>query len=420
MNKKEFKVRGAAELQTSPHPSNINAERMMGGFIIIGLPHGAKLDDLELVEHIKRHSKNSPIVMLAGDNSESQIEAALKIGMSDYFKWPCQAKTIRERFRTRMNENVVEPSDYLAESDGFVTGKNLFMVKIKDYLKKIAVTDSNVLLTGETGTGKDIAAEFIHRNSTRKSRPLLCVNCTAFPETLLESELFGYEKGSFTNAMTARPGKFEMASGGTLFLDEIGDMDMGAQAKILRAIEKKEIWRIGGEKPYLSDFRLITATNRDPEKLINNGRFRDDLYYRLNIARVHIPPLRDRKEDLEDLVYYAIEVLNKKFNTRIRGVTSEVKTLFHTYDWPGNIRQLNNVIEASFINSPLNVINYNDLPEFFRMLVGSKNQKHNNECDKLQRVLLETGWNISKAAEKMSVSRMTLYRKMTKYRISRL
>ncbi|MFA6009000.1 MAG: sigma-54 dependent transcriptional regulator [Desulfobacteraceae bacterium] len=419
MNKKEFKVKGTAEPQTAHHALKRNTEGMMGGFIIIGLPHGAKIDDLELVEHIKRHSKNSPIVMLAGDNSESQIEAALKIGMSDFFKWPCQAKTILERFKIRMHENLLEPSSDYSESDGFVTGKSPLMKKIKDYLKKIAVTDSNVLLTGETGTGKDIAAEYIHKNSIRKIRPLLCVNCTAFPETLLESELFGYEKGAFTSAMTARPGKFEMASGGTLFLDEIGDMGMSAQAKILRAIEKKEIWRIGGDKPYLSDFRLITATNRNPEHLIDTGQFREDLYYRLNIARVHLPPLRDRREDIEELTHYAIGVLNRKLNTRIRGVSSEVKTLFHTYDWPGNVRQLNNVIEASFINSPLHIITYHDLPESFRMHFYSKNQNHNGECDELQRVLLETGWNISKAAEKMSVSRMTLYRKMNKYRITR-
>lgn len=419
MNKKEFKVKGTAEPQVVNPALKINPEGMMGGFIIIGLPHGAKIDDLELVEHIKRHSKNSPIVMLAGDNSESQIEAALKIGMSDYFKWPCQAKTILERFKIRMHENLLEPSPDYSESDGFVTGKSPLMKKIKDYLKKIAVTDSNVLLTGETGTGKDVAAEYIHRNSMRKIRPLLCVNCTAFPETLLESELFGYEKGAFTSAMTARPGKFEMASGGTLFLDEIGDMGLGAQAKILRAIEKKEIWRIGGDKPYLSDFRLITATNRDPEHLIGTGQFRDDLYYRLNIARVHLPPLRDRREDIEELTHYAIGVLNRKLKTRVRGISSEVKALFNSYDWPGNIRQLNNVIEASFINSPLSVINYHDLPESFRALVGSRFKKNNNESEKIQCLLAETGWNISKAAEKMSVSRMTLYRKMAKYHISR-
>lgn len=419
MNKKEFKVKGTAEPQAGSHALKRNAEGMMGGFIIIGLPHGAKLDDLELVEHIKKHSKNSPVVMLAGDNSESQIEAALKIGMSDFFHWPCQARSILERFKIRMHENMVVPYPDHAESDGFVTGKSPLMKRIKDYLKKIALTDSNVLLTGETGTGKDVAAEYIHRNSIRKTRPLLCVNCTAFPETLLESELFGYEKGAFTSAMTARPGKFEMASGGTLFLDEIGDMGMGAQAKILRAIEKKEIWRIGGDKPYLSDFRLITATNRNPEHLIDTGQFREDLYYRLNIARVHLPPLRDRGEDIEELTHYAIGLLNRKLKTKVRGVSSEVKTLFHTYDWPGNVRQLNNVIEASFINSPLNVINYHDLPESFRMLVGSRHKKNNSECEKIQCLLAETGWNISKAAEKMSVSRMTLYRKMAKYQITR-
>jgi transcriptional regulator with PAS, ATPase and Fis domain len=419
MKKKEFKVKGTAEAQAADHSEDIKNAESLCGFIIIGLHQGTTLDDLELVNHIRRRSKNSPVVMLAGENSERQVEAALGIGMEECFKWPCRASDIMERFRGRMNTSRVDAPSAAREPDGFVTAGSPVMIKIKEYLKKIADTDSNVLLTGETGTGKDIAAEYIHRNSKRSSRPLLCVNCTAFPETLLESELFGYEKGSFTNAIAAKPGKFEMAAGGTLFLDEIGDMGLNAQAKILRAIEKKEIWRIGGDKPYLSDFRLIAATNRDPEQLVGMGRFRDDLYYRLNIARVHMPPLRDRREDVEALTVYAIDVLNRKFNTNIRGVSSEVIELFVKYSWPGNIRQLNNVIEASFINSPVKVIQFNDLPESFRQLAEPMGGSRGGELDRIQGILSETGWNISKTAEKMKVSRMTLYRKMAKYHISR-
>ena len=419
MKKKEFKVKGTAEVQAVNHSEGIKNAESLCGFIIIGLHQGTTLDDLELVDHIRRRSKNRPVVMLAGENSERQVEAALGIGMEECFKWPCRARTIMESIRGRMDTGRADAPPAAREPDGFVTAGSPVMIKIKEYLKKIADTDSNVLLTGETGTGKDIAAEYIHRNSKRRSRPLLCVNCTAFPETLLESELFGYEKGSFTNAIAAKPGKFEMAAGGTLFLDEIGDMGLNAQAKILRAIEKKEIWRIGGDKPYLSDFRLIAATNRDPEQLVGMGRFRDDLYYRLNIARVHIPPLRDRREDIEALTLYAIDVLNRKFNTNIRGVSSEVLDFFGKYDWPGNIRQLNNVIEASFINSPVKVIQFNDLPESFRRLAEPTVGSNGGELDRIQAILSETGWNISKTAEKMKVSRMTLYRKMAKYHISR-
>ena len=415
MAKKEFKVKGAA-VAGRRGSGNSNHHGPIGGVVIIGLPQSETIDDPELVDQIRRQATSRPVLVLAGKNSKRQIEAALDIGMDHFLRWPCQARSIMEKFA---DLHGVEPSlsPEVADIDGFVASRSPAMKKIKDYLKKVALKDSNVLLTGETGTGKHVAAEFIHQNSLRKSNPLLCVNCTAFPETLLESELFGYEKGAFTNAMTARPGKFEMASGGTLFLDEIGDMGLSAQAKILRAIEKKEIWRIGGGKPCLSDFRLITATNRDPEQLIGTGRFRDDLYYRLNIARVHLPPLRERKEDIEALAGHAIGLLNSKFNMEIRGFTPEVIELFHHYDWPGNIRQLNNVIEASFINNPVHDIGFDDLPESFRSLLNRKGGRTVNEHEKILKTLAETGWNISRASEKLDISRMTLYRKMTKDRI---
>jgi DNA-binding NtrC family response regulator len=409
--KKKFKVKGAAESQVHANSdeSQILGEICPGGFIIIGASSEKDMDELGLVENIRKYNKKMPIILIAGNNSEKQMLAALKIGVNDFFKWPFSTEGIVESIK---NHHDPEGDDW------FIASQSAAMKKLKLYLKKIALTDSNVLITGETGTGKDVAAEFIHRNSMRKNSPLLSINCTAFPETLLESELFGYEKGSFTNALAARPGKFEMASGGTLFLDEIGDMGIGAQAKILRAIEKKEIWRIGGERPYLSDFRLITATNRDPEYLISIGKFRDDLYYRLNIARVHIPPLRDRKEDIGALSDFAVTVLNRKFNTKIRGIDGAVLSLFKKYDWPGNVRQLNNVIEAAYINSPRFKISVTDLPDSFRENVIN-NKILSSELTKIRTVLGENGWNISKAAKQMSMSRMTLYRKMVKYHISR-
>ena len=419
MTKKEFRVKGAA---VAGHSGSAEARYNgpIGGVVIIGLPKGGKLDDPELVDHIRRHATSRPVLVLTGENSQRQIEAALDIGMDHFLRWPCQASSVMEKFADLRGvpEQVTSPG--IVDHDGFVVSRSPAMIKIKDYLKKVALTDSNVLLTGETGTGKDVAAEFIHKNSLRKTNPLLCVNCTAFPETLLESELFGYEKGAFTSAMTARPGKFEMAAGGTLFLDEIGDMGLSAQAKILRAIEKKEIWRIGGGKPCMSDFRLITATNRDPEQLIGSGRFRDDLYYRLNIARVHLPPLRERKEDIEALAGHAIGRLNIRFNMEIRGLGEDVLDLFRRYDWPGNIRQLSNVIEAAFINAPVHVIRYEDLPESFKKLMGRKGGRNASEHEKILKTLSETGWNISRASEKLDVSRMTLYRKMAKYSIKKL
>ncbi len=418
MGKREFKVKGAAEVQRTCQLLN-HGEIKMGGFIIVGLPQVESAEDIELVNHLKRHSSNRPVIMLAGNNSDEQIEAALNIGVGGLFNGTEQARFVVDKFKSAIVRSGERNETMDSDSDGFVVGENERMKKIKGALLKISQTDCNVLLTGETGTGKDVAAEFIHRNSARCTRPFLCVNCTAFPETLLESELFGYEKGAFTSAVSARPGKFEMASGGSLFLDEIGDMGINAQAKILRTIEKKEIWRIGGEKPCSTDFRLIAATNRDPEHLIHGGQFREDLYYRLNIARVHLPSLRDRMEDMEALVGHILRVLNSRFNASVREVSKDVMALFLSYSWPGNIRQLNNVIEASYINSPRHIITLKDLPESFMDVMVTKSRKTCDEFGSIEKALTEAGGNISKAATLMNVSRMTLYRKMARYGIIR-
>lgn len=418
MTKRRFRVKGMASAERAVSPEISSCDNI-GGVVIIGLPRGEMTNDLELLEAIRRHVPGCPVVVLAGENSEKQIEAAIDIGVTHFLKWPDHASSVMKKFSSSrmLSENF--KAGNTDDSNDFIVSKNPLMKKIRDYLKKVALTDSNVLLTGETGTGKDVAAEFIHSCSIRKEKPFLCVNCTAFPDSLLESELFGYEKGAFTSAVVSRPGKFEMASGGTLFLDEIGDMDLSAQAKILRVIEKKEIWRIGADRPNVSDFRLITATNREPEELVSKGRFREDLYYRLNIARVHLPPLRERKEDIEALSAHIIGLFNARFNMNIAGVTDDVMKIFYSYDWPGNIRQLSNVIEASFISAPVSVIRYEDLPESFRKLLAGKKPTGFSEHEKILETLLETGWNISRASEKLDISRMTLYRKMEKFKIKR-
>ncbi|GAB6095340.1 hypothetical protein JCM14469_15920 [Desulfatiferula olefinivorans] len=414
MKRRRYKVKGAAE-RDCPDPSMIGGTDPCTpgrGFVIIG-SSSEPFDELSLVENIRRHDKSTPILMIAGQTSEKQMEAALDIGISGFIGLSPPSDIL-----AHLKKHGAAPTEASCRDDAsegrFLVGSSPAMKAVNEHLDRIARTDSTVLITGETGTGKDLAAEYIHAKSPRRVHPLVSLNCTAFPESLLESELFGYEKGTFTNALTPRCGKFELAAGGTLFLDEIGDLALNAQAKLLRAIEKKEIWRIGGSRPVPTDFRLITATNGNLETMIGKGTFRNDLYYRLNIARVHLPPLRERPEDIEDLCRLALTRFNRKLGRAVVAVGSEVLDLFQRFSWPGNVRQLNNMIEAAFINATRDTLTLSDLPEAFRTMAGRSPESGNAEARHILRMLEESGMNKSLAARKMNISRMTLYRRMAR------
>jgi transposase len=282
----------------------------------------------------------------------------------------------------------------------------------------VASTESNVLITGETGTGKELVAEQIHRHSARYRKPFICVNCTAVPDGLLESELFGYERGAFTGATTLSRGKFELADGGTLFLDEIGDMSPYAQAKILRAVDGKEVHRLGGQRGIPLNVRVIAATNQDLEHLVAANQFRRDLYFRLNVARIHLPPLRERKQDLMPLSEHYFHQLSEQLGRNLRGFTADVYASLLHYDWPGNVRELRNLVEAVFIRCESPAVSFMDLPELFRTRLGEATGFPVGEDDLLLSALLSTNWNKSKAAAKLCWSRMTLYRKLEKYHIT--
>jgi transcriptional regulator with PAS, ATPase and Fis domain len=305
--------------------------------------------------------------------------------------------------------------------DRFIIGQSESFQNIKSYAIKTAATDSTILITGETGTGKELTAELIHKKSLKSDKPFVHINCAALPENLLESELFGYERGAFTGAINSKQGKFEMAEDGTIFLDEIGDLNMQSQAKILSAIERKEVFHLGGgSKAVPLNARIIAATNRDPEQMVANGKFREDLYYRLNIARIHIPPLRDRKEDIIPLIDYYIQRYNNQFGLKVEGLTDEALSFLICYNWPGNVRELKNIIESTFINLPPKKISFMDLPEMFKKKLKEDNRLNESEKEKLLSALLATSWNVSKCAQMLKWSRMTLYRKMAKYQISRM
>jgi len=298
-------------------------------------------------------------------------------------------------------------------------GESLPMRNVKSYITKLGSTNSNVLITGETGTGKELAAELVHHCSSRREKPFLTINSAAIPDSLVESELFGHERGAFTGAEFRNEGKLVAANGGSIFLDEIADLSPFAQAKILRAIENKEIYRLGSKSGHSINIRFIAATNQNLEDLVAEGKFRKDLFYRLNVARVHLPPLRERKEDLPFLLDYFIKGLNRRFGLQVRRLTEETLEHLLAYDWPGNIRELKNLLEAVFVDLSSSEISLDALPEQFRSRCERSKSGPCSEQDELLRALLSTKWNKSKAAEKLRWSRMTLYRRMARYHIVR-
>jgi DNA-binding NtrC family response regulator len=382
--------------------------------ICLGCTERLPVKDLAAVRKLSgAGEKRIPIVLITSRGSEELAVEAFRGGVSEYLRVP---------FSRHELESIVMSLCPPANGAGLIeaermVGQSHAVKEIKTYIEKVARTSSNVLITGETGTGKELIAELIHKNSARANRPLVCINCAAIPDTLLESELFGYERGAFTGAHASHDGKLKLADGGTLFLDEIGDMSPYAQAKLLRVIESREIQKLGSDKTQSVDFRLIAATNCDLESVTKEGKFRRDLFFRLNVGRIHLPPLRERKEDILPLAHFFRQENSRRFARSTSGFASSAEEMFLTHDWPGNIRELKNVIEAALIN-----LDSEDallqLPALFCAAVGRKEEIGVAELDRILIALSETHWNKSQAAEKLHWSRMTLYRKMSRYQIS--
>jgi two-component system response regulator HydG len=291
------------------------------------------------------------------------------------------------------------------------------MVDLGAYIGKVARSEAVVLITGETGTGKERVAESIHQESARRSKPFICVNCAAIPDSLLESELFGYDRGAFTGAQGSYLGKFRSAAGGTAFLDEIGEMTLIGQAKILRVLESREVFPLGAVRMTTVDVRFVAATNQELEPLVADGRFRRDLFYRLNIARIAVKPLREHKEDIPELVEHYVHEFNLRYHCNVHKPNQALLDCLIQYDWPGNVRELRNMVEAVFIDPPAGPVSLESLPESFRALFDRYEMSAPSERERMVSALYQTNWNKSKAAEQLKWSRMTLYRKLSKYRI---
>jgi PAS domain S-box-containing protein len=301
-----------------------------------------------------------------------------------------------------------------AESHRLI-GKSRKMQNVFTLIKLVADTESTILITGETGTGKELAAEELHEKSVRAARPFIKVNCSAIPETLLESELFGHVKGAFTGAVRDKVGRFQLAEGGTIFLDEIGDISPMIQLKLLRILQKKEFERVGDTLTLKADIRIISATNKDLRKLIARGLFREDLYYRLKVMSIHLPPLRSNREDIPCLVEHFLRVFNARFNKEICGLSPEAYKIFMSYDWPGNVRELEHALEHAFVLCEETVITPRHIPDEIACMSPGKHMKHAEpvtDAERLKDALIKTGWNKTRAAKMLGLDRTTLYRKM--------
>lgn len=390
----------------------------------------AGMDGLEVLQAIREKNAELPVIMISGHGTIETAVEATKLGAFDFLPKPLDRDKLIIAIRNALQQaRLTTEYRKLQES---VEGKWQILgesQKVKDILSlvsRVAPTDARVLITGENGTGKELVARAIHRQSKRADGMFVEVNCAAIPAELIESELFGHEKGSFTGATAQRMGKFEQANGGTLFLDEIGDMSLNAQAKVLRALEEGTIERVGGTKLISVDVRVIAATNKDIHAAVKNASFRDDLYHRLKVIPIHVPPLRERRDDIPILVRSFIKDVCARNGMAQKSITAEALRSLETRDWPGNIRELRNAVERMVILSPGTEIDPDLLEpspagaggEFEDVLSkGGKFQefKERAEAAFIKRQLDVHHWNISKTAEALDIQRSHLYTKMKRY-----
>ncbi|HBH88029.1 MAG TPA: DNA-binding response regulator [Syntrophaceae bacterium] len=397
-----------------------------------------KLDGMGLLERVIREYPSTPVIIITAHGTIAKAVDALKKGAFDYITKPFDRdelkSVIHKAIKTRrLSEEELFLSPEEIDRQGIVGGSEP-MLKIYDTIKKVAPTSTTVLITGETGTGKDLIAYTIHKNSPRKSNPFVKINCAAIPENLIESELFGHEKGAFTGAVSTKPGKFELADKGTLFLDEVGEIPREMQVKLLRVIQDHEFERVGGLRTIKVDVRLITATNRNLHQDVKDGRFREDLYYRLNVFPTHLSPLRERKEDILPLTDYFIEKFNRKLERSVKHIDERVQEILLRYDWPGNIRELENFIERIVLLAGGDTITLEDIPPEWKSAAevlsisqpaGQKKpfkdfvKGHMEEVEKqsIIQCLEECGGNVTKAAQRLGLSRKGLQLKMIKYNL---
>ncbi len=414
---------GTAE-SASEALSRVAEQRWDAALLDIKMPG---TDGIELQRRLHEVDPQLIVIMMTGYASVETAVAALKNGAYDYVTKPLDpdeiahlVKNALSHRRTQQENIVLKETVAEALRPPDLVGKSAAMQKVLEAIETVGPTDATVLITGESGTGKELVARAVHAASPRRYKPLVVIHCGALTETLLESELFGHEKGAFTGAQYRKKGKFEIAEGGTVFLDEIGDISLKTQTDLLRVLQEREITRVGSNQPIKVDFRCIAATNKNLEALIEEGKFRPDLFYRLNVFRIELPALRERVEDIPLLVEHFVQKFSQAMNKRINRVSPEAMYALQQNDWPGNVRELENAIERAMV-----VAQEPELREHDFIL---KARNHNGTASKsleeiekahILRVLEGCGWNQTRAAEVLGIDRVTLHHKIKRYGWSR-
>ncbi len=381
------------------------------------------MNGMEILKHIKDSSKLTEVVVITGHGTIKTAVEAMKEGASDFLTKPCSLEEIEITLRKCLEARDYKRDSLLLSRKGKLASYSEFVFEsslmkgILERINKISCADCPVLVTGETGVGKEVIAGIIHRLSDRVDKPFVALNVASIPKELVESELFGYEKGAFSGADRSKEGFFELAHGGTLFLDEIGELELSLQAKLLRAIESKRFYRLGGRKEIESDVRVIAATNRDIRELVKEGRFREDLYFRLNVVEIEIPPLRYRKEDILPLAHHFLKVFSRKYGKEVKGFTAEAEKLLLNYSWRGNVRELRNLVERSVLFAEGELIGASDISCLIPDEEESSGKLEDIEKEYILKVLRQVQFNKKKASEILGIPLRTLYRKLEAYGI---
>ncbi len=388
------------------------------------------MDGLEVLEFMRENYPEIVVIMVSGNAEIAHAVQATKKGAFDFLEKPLDQNRILITIQNALKNKKLHQQNLvlkqIVSQDRQLLGASHAMQEIFSTIKRLSATEARILITGENGTGKELIARSIHQNSSRADAPFVDVNCAAIPESLIESELFGHEKGAFTHAFEKRKGKFEQADLGTIFLDEIGDMSLSAQAKVLRVLEENKIERVGGNQTIKINVRVIAATNKDLQQLCKEGNFREDLYYRLNVVPIHLPPLRERPEDISILISHFLVLFAQKYSCKIKKISSDALSLMQSYSWPGNIRELRNVIERLVILSDQDIIsssqvkNYlpapnNQIDDIAVSLNTFEDFKRESEKIFILKKLVENNWNVKKTAEILNMQRSNLYKKIEKY-----
>lgn len=386
------------------------------------------MDGIQTLQEIKSIKEDLPVIMISGHGNIELAVKATRIGAYDFLEKPLSLERVLLASKRALERRALEIENRALKDDltrkWRLIGESSKMKNLREQIDMAAQSNSRVLILGESGSGKEVVARLLHKRSPRAEKPFVEVNCAAIPQELIESELFGHEKGSFTGAFEKKKGKFELADKGTLFLDEVGDMSLQTQAKVLRVIETQEFQRVGGNRNIKVDVRIIAATNKDLKEEVKKGNFREDLYFRLNVIPLSVPPLREKKEDIPDLVEYFLESLAVEYGQHPKKIMPEVMKSLQDYDWPGNIRELKNVIERLVIMTPSNAITSKNLfmrseherSDYFAYRI-LKDARDAFERDFIAKKLEENNWNISKTAEILDIERSNLHRKIKAYDI---